>query len=66
MLQFAVGRGLLGINPAKGVKIAKVAKRERILVDREAVAPAELLNAVLLVSVELFVLDEFAALGHME
>jgi hypothetical protein len=56
----------LVINPANGMKIASVEKRERVLVVRVAVAPAELLNAVLLVSVELFVLDDFAALSNMK
>ncbi|MCW6513186.1 Arm DNA-binding domain-containing protein [Lichenifustis flavocetrariae] len=43
MFTFAVARGLMATNPARGVKLAKGEKRERFLVDREVVAVAEAL-----------------------
>lgn len=42
-LQFAVERGWLLSNPAKGVELYKGEKRERFLVDREVVALADAL-----------------------
>jgi hypothetical protein len=41
MLQFAVARGLLTANPAKGVKLYAIDKRERFLSEREVAALAE-------------------------